>query len=619
MSSHCVLNIFRRTLIDFMMNQVYKNIKIIGLKIIALLLSILMLFLSGCSSTKYEFKNKMSLSELSCSGMSLDENSISKINAYLMEYYYEDDSTCGFLMRSEDSINLYTSYNSVTNSILLGSSEQIALLKNNLSFLENSNVKNFGLLNLIYYVYICEELGYSYDNQLVTSRLNDFFDNETNLFFLNSKNDLLGIKIMITALCVQYLEPLISDKTYGITQTVNQLLNEFEFKCNEESTLYNCGGDVIYIASIMEIEIQEKLVELSDWYAFWKEIYERNSIDSVYSCIGFCEFLKIAKVFEPDYSSQTVSDYLNSLNKLEIEDIYDMQMINTMLESTEKDDVRIEIKQIISEKNNSIIQSGGLFTNEINERTTAFAIALAQWTGFSIDKQKINNYLFQRYAQIYQAESAYDQITYLYYLFFIDQMVNFPQTLVCDINSVQKIIDETFDSITYNPSVLTYDIDTSFRLVEIVSNLQTLGYDVSLSNKQVEKIKNGISKILQNEELSISIYYVYIDIMDYYLGLEIDEEIFDNVLQKLSTNEGCKMIDSSGIEADLYTTYMFIKSLELRDRSDDIDNLRKCISLYEAEESLFSLYSNGQDMSIMSTYFGCYIKNSFYKTESKIE
>ncbi len=107
--------------------------------------------------------------------------------------------------------------------------------------------------------------------------------------------------------------------------------------------------------------------------------------------------------------------------------------------------------------------------------------------------------------------------------------------------------------------------------------------------------------------------------IDNILELDLDEGIFDIVFQKLSTNKGCKMSDSVDVEADLYTTYMFMKSLEVRDRSDDIDNHRKCIDLYEINESIYSLYPNGQDASIMSTYLGCYIKNSFYKTESKLE
>lgn len=142
----------------------------------------IILFLYYYNNRIYIMKDKNSFIEGNIIEGSLSEAECININSLLREKVYEDDEYYGF-NDNKENVDLYTANTFVKIAVTLQDNDMINLLSSKLQFLSNVNTDSMSMLNLIYYVNICEALDIHYNLEQIYNNLQKYYDNNDRLFF----------------------------------------------------------------------------------------------------------------------------------------------------------------------------------------------------------------------------------------------------------------------------------------------------------------------------------------------------------------------------------------------------------------------------------------------------
>ena len=592
-----------------MSNSTFKNI------ILVTLFLGVTLFLFGCSSESFEFAEKRTIDDLSCSSMNLSFQEKEKINNCLSKWYYEDLYDSGFVGDGNNTVDYYRLYNIARMAVLLEDDATLRFLKSNLSFLEDCDVSEYGILNLVYYKYLCDQFKYEYNEKEMKSVLAKHYDKKECVFFLNSVSDTDSLKYTLSSLCVEHCSDLISDLLEEMKLKCNQSLRNTNFIMDTKYAFYSSGAGIIYYCNMIGVDVDLSDERIVSWFNYWKDIYESSYIRDLTSAASYSEFLKIAFLFDSNYSNEKINFVYRSLNSNQLDSIEDIQFVYNAIKYCTKLDNE-EINSLILAKINSIL-SKELFPSRISVRSTAFGVAISKITGFNYNVDKVKNFLKEEYNMLLSNSNIYNAIESLYYLVGIDQIINGISHHIYDDVDIQNIINSLLGSLNYTANASLSDLMAVRYLVEVVSAIECLFGSVKLTTGQVDDIREFMNICYNTDAIKNSIYLLFVRSVDKRLGLNVVESIaLSNAIDKLLYENGFKL-DVGQKSEDIFSTFLFIKCIEeepLIDVNERIKNLRVTID-YEGFE--YCISNSIENLNVTSLYLSNYINNVNHSIEIK--
>ena len=274
--------------------------------IIAIIIIVLIIIALACFIlTKFKQDEKAVINSYSFSEMNLPSLSTipyDNINDVLESLYIENDKFCGFAGDSYKSVDLYTANSIVCIADILRDFDN-SILKDKLQFLSNANLEDFDFLNLTYYIDLCSLLEIELNYSIINKALNKYYDKTENLFFLDSEEDSTNIKLIATALVKSVMKDNLSSEIFSVENGIKKAYDDYAFLTENDITLYNSGGDILYCISVFDMKDILDISELSDWFDYWERKYNEFEIDSIMAALQYSEFLNIARIFEPNYSN----------------------------------------------------------------------------------------------------------------------------------------------------------------------------------------------------------------------------------------------------------------------------------------------------------------------------
>ncbi|WP_119016707.1 hypothetical protein [Anaeroplasma bactoclasticum] len=235
--------------------------------------------------------------------MNLSSQEKEQINHCLSKWYYEDLYDSGFVGVGNNEVDYYKVYNIARMAVLLNDDEILHYLKSNLSILNNCDVSEYSILNLIYYKYLCDIFDYNYNEKQIKMVLLNHYDKDECVFFLNTKNEANSLKYSLSAFCIEYCSDLLSDILHEMKQTCNQFLMSTDFIRDTNTAFYSSGAGIIYYCNILGVDVDLSNEKILSWFDYWKEVYESSDIRDLTSAASYSEFLKIAFLFDSNYST----------------------------------------------------------------------------------------------------------------------------------------------------------------------------------------------------------------------------------------------------------------------------------------------------------------------------
>ena len=583
--------------------------------ILLILLCCVLLTIAGCGNKPHEMSVKESLSELSCNQMSLTETEKQQVNAILQSCYYEDSEICGFVSADRNKVDLYSAVNLLKMADLLHSNEIIDSLREELSFLKNADLNSYDILNVLYYARICSVLGYSYNKDAVKAVLMKYYNPNCGTFYVFGENDAYGIQHTISKMCVEECREIISDLIPEMKEHAARALNEFQFSADPTKAFYNSGGSILVYCHALGIDCSEKIRELNNWFVFWKDVYGNLDTTNVTFCLSYSDYLDVAALFENVFPDEKLQAFYDNLSESVIEGTDDLQILYNILKSVETLNNDSVNQKIISKLRKTA--EDGLFSKNIDPRTTAYALALASWTDFSYNHDKINEYLDRQYSSLKEIDNLSEKANTLYYLTGIDQFSNNFANLRAEEVVIQEAIDDVLDHLSGKESALAYEVDAVRKIVEVASDLQIFKQNIIIKEKYLSKIKNVVENALKNEEITNSVLVADLMRIDGYLGLSmIDESIVSDAYNKLKTDSGVKSSDDAEATPDVYTSFMFLKLAETdlwSESSESFDAYKDVFCLNSALEE----WAANKGLSPAEIYLICYFDKVDHTNESK--
>lgn len=565
-------------------------------------------FLCGCNNT-YQGIVAQSLTLTSCDEMFLEKSEKTVINEYLHSCYYENDNLAGFITGDFGSLSLYNALYCAKLADIMGDSAQLEIIKKHLNFLGKCKTEEFDVLNLVYFVGLCNLLDYPYDYTSISVRFHEFYDEKTGLFFLNSEDDQLSLKIAFTSLVIDNCSELLSAYIPTIIRSASELLDSYAFSMDGSNTFYNAGGCILYLCTELGLDISYKKTELSAWFDYWEKKYENSDKMSLSDFLSYIEYYKVASKLVDEYRQDKIYNFYNSISKEQINEISDMQMLYNIYKCVEAPE-NSEVNELMAKKNDYIV-SCGLYAEKIDLKTSAFCVGLAKWSGFEYDAEKINNLIENEYEYWDEEASEYEKAEKMYYLIALDQLVNPMFEYHYSEEKIQEIIDDILAGIEKSDESIIRKIEITRMVSEIVADVQIFRADVKLSKKQVRIIKKVISQGMKNDEIRESVSIVSLAVVNNILGLSmIDEELILEAFDKLKDENGIKQYVTDEYEADIYATYLFQKIFELYYSDNEINEISQYKGKFATSTGLYS-YRNGDEYGYdaASIYFGFYINN----------
>ena len=321
--------------------------------------------------------------------MVFDLEQTQNINNILEEKYVAVNNRAGFSAFS-DNISLYEMYGIYKLADSINNNEIKDTLKNNIEDLKKIDITNLDMLNLYYYLFLCKEYNVSVNVNAIKSVLDKHYDNDMHLFNIFGENDLLANKIWISGNVLTVL----SDLDYDIQNGLSKVFSTYQFKLPiSGDTLYNSGGDIIYALNqngLLDLIVRSNM---NDWFEAWEEEYSDFSIKDDSTALIYSSFLDIVEIFAPDSldSNDLMQKYFESLLVSQIPDSFDPNLWSTIMKYVKTPQNNMEIFNRILSSANEDISNLVISNKNIDVAETAFGIALANATGFEINKDYINN------------------------------------------------------------------------------------------------------------------------------------------------------------------------------------------------------------------------------------
>ena len=313
--------------------------------------------------------------------MVFDLEQTQNINNILEEKYVAVNNRAGFSAFS-DNISLYEMYGIYKLADSINNNE--------IKDLKKIDITNLDMLNLYYYLFLCKEYNVSVNVNAIKSVLDKHYDNDMHLFNIFGENDLLANKIWISGNVLTVL----SDLDYDIQNGLSKVFSTYQFKLPiSGDTLYNSGGDIIYALNqngLLDLIVRSNM---NDWFEAWEEEYSDFSIKDDSTALIYSSFLDIVEIFAPDSldSNDLMQKYFESLLVSQIPDSFDPNLWSTIMKYVKTPQNNMEIFNRILSSANEDISNLVISNKNIDVAETAFGIALANATGFEINKDYINN------------------------------------------------------------------------------------------------------------------------------------------------------------------------------------------------------------------------------------
>lgn len=531
-------------------------------------------------------------------------NNIQKenINKTLENIYIEDDNYFGFSNRSNMSIDLYIANSAVSLAKILPDYD-LKILKEKLSFLSSANTEHLDFLNLTYYIDLCNMLNINIDYSLFNNKLSKYYDEKSNLFYIDSYSDSIQIKIIATSIVKRVLKEKLSTELFSPEKGIQQAYDTYSFLTENDVTLYNSGGEILYCISVFGMNDIVDKNGLHNWYKYWKNVYESAPVNSYISALQYSEYFSIARIFQPDYPPKILQNYYDRLEKENVETSDDLYVLYNILKNICTLNNTI-VNNALKQKISDVLSRDSFMSTNIDVKSTAFGFMLAQKTGYSCNKEKIRNYIKKNYSKEFSSESTYDRASNLYYNLILDQLVNgYDQ----DYNSTyfQSNIDELLRLIDYNSQSIAADVISTRRIIEIVSDLQVFDVDIILTISQKKKIREGCKTALQNNMIKSTVLFNDIFIVNKILSFDIisDEELIA-VYKTLTTRGGTFSARKSEITPDVYSTYQFFCSLNRLNHYEYLQEQKTFVETLLLREGLYVLNINSTTLDFPTIAYG---------------
>ncbi len=168
----------------------------------------------------------------------------------------------------------------------------------------------------------------------------------------------------------------------------------------------------------------------------------------------------------------------------------------------------------------------------IDPVATVHGVLLAKCAGSGIDRSKLQNYINECYRKTEEAGQPSDVINLMYYAVILDEHNNNYKISISD-DFIQRNVDRVIKALKFGNDI-NNDIVSARKAVEIVMDLQIHGLDILLDTGQVYKIRKGLRKALDKEEIADSILLTDIYLTDHALnsGL-VSEETLTEVYERI--------------------------------------------------------------------------------------
>lgn len=538
----------------------------------------------------YEFKEGQSFSETQNLVFQLSEEEKTNIIQTLNNNLVENDNTFGF-KGVTDYADLYYINSLVEISKTLQDDDfknNIKSKYNSLTNLDLSSYDSDNILNILYYVNICEYLDFSYNINDVYKRLENYYDDEAKLFCLINKKDTLNTKISITSFAYELIPDIVNIGNFDIITGAKNAYKDFDFTIDNNKTFYNSGADILYCYWVLGLIDNSIISEHMDWFEFWKSKYESVQLDSLINALNYAEYYKIAIIFDNNYSADKIQGFYDNLSLDAIPDDIDYYMIcNTIKYANHLDNASFNnqiIDEIINDKSEN-----PLLNKEIDLLSTVYGVILAPNCDFEINSEKLQNYIIESYNKISKSNTNLDQVNNLYYTIILDEFNN-DFNITCEPNIIQDILDGAIKSLKFKENIVN-DVVASRKIIEIVVDLQIHDMDVHINNNQVNKITKGLEKALKNDEIVNSVLITDIFIVNNLLNTEImDSSQFYSTYSESLLDGGNKALIKADYPTDIYSTYLFFACLY---RNNDFDNLAIQQNYVESLKVTDGIYSYG--------------------------
>lgn len=453
----------------------------------------------------YHFKMKKSFSETSNTQFSLSKEEIINVKCILEKRKYIDDAYFGF-SSLDNNTSLYKVNEIIQGMKLLNMN--IEDCKRKFNFVKGINIDTLDVLDLVYYVKICSNLHIEYDIEKVLIALEKYYDTDNDLFFMNTKADSLNVKIVLTAMCIENIPKLKGNSKYNLAKGIRKAYIAYDFKTEENTTFYNSGADIIYCYNVIG-ELDHKIIKAhKSWFHYWKKIYEDIELDSFDSALAYAEFYNIAKLFEQNYSNSKLQDFYQSCTSVEKE--YEeniLPIVNALQGVRNFNNKRFNnsLKKLIIDS----LHSENLFNKELDIQETVYGIILSKNASYKYDAEKLQNYINDNYDQIEKLNNEIKRANYLYYNVILDELNN-NHGVSCDQKFLQKYVDCVLDKMNYNRATDS-EINAIRKIIELVMDMQIHNMDISITNRQRNRIKKLVaeiddSKVVTNSQISIDLY-----------------------------------------------------------------------------------------------------------------
>lgn len=529
--------------------------KKIAIILVSLSLVIATLLVANNNYKEYKIIEKYSFSETTSVLFSLTDKEKNNIINELKSKYFEDDSYVGF---KEEIFgpDLYYANSLVEIAKTINDKKTLNVLKEKVNILNKVNPDSMGILNLIYYIKICKYFNISYNESKVIECFEKFYDGQDKLFFLDNSKDTINIKIIITALCYEAFPSILSYEKFDIITGVQKAYDNYKFSTDKSITFYNSGGDILYCYSILGLLNDSILSKHREWFEFWKNKYETMTINKVNEALAYSEYYNIAAIFNEDYSNEKIQSFYNKLKKDDIPEDVDLYMLNNSLKNVSHFDNK-NFNLYITNKINNMLASKPLYEANNDIVQTVYGVVLAKNTGFEVDKQKLQAYINQNYNKISKMEDTTEIINNLYYTIILDELNN-NYSISKDAKYIQNIINSSIKKLMFKDDIIS-DIYFARKILEIIMDLQIHDINIQINMSQINKIRKGIEKAINNETIINSVLITDLYILDGITnaGL-INNELFYNVYNSLTINGGSRAIlTSEQYPKEIFSTYSF--------------------------------------------------------------
>ena len=419
-----------------------------------LFIPIIALVLIAISVSLFVRNRKVKIRQYSFSEMRLPNlSSVPRDNIInlLDKLYIENDKICGFACSTYKSVDLYYANSMVSLASILPDCD-MNILKNKLKFLSNQNLENLDFLNLTYYIDLCTYFDWEMDFELLSKELKKYYDANDNLFFISNESDTINTKLIATATLKRVLKNDDFWKQFNIEEGIRKAFDNYEFLTKDDVTFYNSGGDIIYCISVFGMTDLIDVTKLSEWFKYWENIYNGIEINSFAAALQYSEFLNIAKVFQTDYSEEKLIQFYNNITEQNLNNGIDFYVIYNVLKQLDTLSDK-NVNDLLSGKMMELIDSDSFVALDLDIKSTAYGVLMAQYLGFEYDEDKIKEYVRQTYSRDVSSENTYERSTNLYYCVILDQLVNNYEVdydvkyLQKEINGILKDIDYSSDSL----------------------------------------------------------------------------------------------------------------------------------------------------------------------------